>query len=470
MKRSNWIGCISFILAMSIGLGANVFAQGMIVNELSNGQGGSKEFIELLVIGSAADPTADVDLRGWIIDDNNGDFEASASGKGIASGNLRFAQSCFQAVSPGTLILIYNNADPNLNLPADDPGDSNKDCIFISPISNSCFESCSARPNTGTTSYLPCTYSAGVFTRIGMKNGGDAVQVRTPSMSFFHGFSYGDIGAPFPTFPAALGGGLSFNVSTGSGSNRAYVFSCGNYANSANYSRISAAGDTPGAANNAQNAFVIMAIRNGTYDYSNLGSAVNCGSLPSITPCVIFHFVENSFSAKAVGESAQLNWEYKEAEFRPVQFDLQRSTDGVAFENIGVIGFEKGKSVYQAWDHHPMPANYYRMRVLGSNGGMEYSEVVFFSMQGVKGNIIISPNPSNGKLNLKFDMPNIVGEQVEIRVFDVTGRQVFAQQKLVPQHAFELPLQLNGKLGVCFLEVWHETRLLKREKLLLLGN
>ena len=44
----------------------------LIINELSQGASGTKEYVELLVTGTpVCGGTNTVDLRGWIIDDNN---------------------------------------------------------------------------------------------------------------------------------------------------------------------------------------------------------------------------------------------------------------------------------------------------------------------------------------------------------------------------------------------------------------
>ena len=94
---------------------SNVFSQGAIINEFSNGASGSKEFIELLVIGNNANPNDPVDLSGWIIDDNNGDFQSSGAEFAIGRGHFQLG-SCFSSIPPGVLIVIYNDDDLNNEL------------------------------------------------------------------------------------------------------------------------------------------------------------------------------------------------------------------------------------------------------------------------------------------------------------------------------------------------------------------
>ena len=75
------------LLVILLLIKSQLSSQGLVVNEISNGTSGTKEFIELLVIGSTSQPTGVIDISGWIIDDNNGDFEA-LSGAGVAAGRF----------------------------------------------------------------------------------------------------------------------------------------------------------------------------------------------------------------------------------------------------------------------------------------------------------------------------------------------------------------------------------------------
>lgn len=277
---------------LALGLGCSMqslWAQGMIVNELSNGVTGNQEYIELLVVGSAASPTGNVDLRGWIIDDNNGEFEGT-TGTGLATGHMRIASSCtaLSAVRPGALIVVYNANDVGTIMLAPDPTDANGDNVYVFPHTNVCWERSLAAPSASSPAYAPTTYGSAAIgdwvTTMAFANGGDAGQTRRPNGSFYHGFSYGVVdNAPFPTFPTAFGGGISFNVSTTTGSGQAYILSCGSWTDVANFSMIAASAGSPGAANNAANAQLVQNILDGTFDYTNLANPSNC----TLTPCTV---------------------------------------------------------------------------------------------------------------------------------------------------------------------------------------
>lgn len=274
----------------------NAFSQsaGIIVNEVSNGPlGTSQEWVELLVIGNPSNPTANVDLTGWIYDDNNGDFQASSSGVGIAPGHIIFTNA-FNNVPPGSLIIIFNDAllQKDLAIPANDPTDSNNDGVYVLPANDVAFNVCNSTPSIGDTSYN-CTstvVSASTVSNVwqltlALSNGGDVAQTRAPDGSFFHGFAYGTITAPSPNFP--ISGNPSFNAGSGSGSNSTYYFGCGDFEDSVNFTKASTVvNGTPGAANTAENQIFIDKIKAGTLDYSNLANSSNCSSTPVITTII----------------------------------------------------------------------------------------------------------------------------------------------------------------------------------------
>lgn len=112
MKRSYFVLRMALSLLVALGfalqpLGALMARAAapldVIVNEWSQGNGGAKEWVELLVVNGP------VDLRNWTLIDGN------------ASGTLTFADvSEWSAVPAGTLIVVYNAADRDTSLPVDD--------------------------------------------------------------------------------------------------------------------------------------------------------------------------------------------------------------------------------------------------------------------------------------------------------------------------------------------------------------
>ena len=155
----------------------------IIINEVSQGPSGSKEYIELLVLSNGCN--ACVDIRGWIIDDNNGWHDSPiGTGQGIASGCLRFSyDNQWSCLAGGTLIVIYNQNDPNLNIPPIDENDSNNDCVYILSGNSMLLESNSTLPNVSLFSeYNSIPFSpGGSWSYTSMSNSNDSYQIIDPN-------------------------------------------------------------------------------------------------------------------------------------------------------------------------------------------------------------------------------------------------------------------------------------------------
>ena len=165
-----------------------------IINEVSQGPSGSKEYVEILVIGDGT-CNACVDLRGWIFDDNNGWHDSPiGSGQGIASGAMRFSFDPFWACIPaGTIIVIYNDGDPNGDMPSNDLTDANGDCAYVIPGSSSLFDKSTTEPNSGGfIDYSTITFtSGGQWTTTSMSNTNDSYQIIDPNNTSVPYFSIG---------------------------------------------------------------------------------------------------------------------------------------------------------------------------------------------------------------------------------------------------------------------------------------
>jgi len=262
---------VAFCAALFIVMAAKniAFSQTLIVNEVSNGPAGNQEYVELVVVsqtafydcGITAPPC--IDIRGWIIDDNSGYHGTS----GIAPGAVRFSYDpMWQCVPLGTIILIYNNGDPNTSLPPQDLSMTDGNCAIVAPISNtSLFET-----NTTTPGAMACSYPAIGWTAGGnwastvLANAGDCVRLvdlsgcevfslcngadNLNNMIYFAGSGADDVwyfngGDPFQ----------QANWSEGCADNEVAIdaFTCGSNM------------QTPGAPNNAANAAYIAQFNNG---------------------------------------------------------------------------------------------------------------------------------------------------------------------------------------------------------------
>ena len=95
---------------------SNAFAQDAIINEWSQGDGGSKEWVELIVLSD------NLDMRNWTLQDNN-------------TSVITFADVAeWQSVAFGTIIVVYNGSDKATGLPEDDVDFS--DNVVVIPHNN----------------------------------------------------------------------------------------------------------------------------------------------------------------------------------------------------------------------------------------------------------------------------------------------------------------------------------------------
>ena len=248
-----------YFLLLAVICAVQVQAQ-LIINEVSQGAN-AEEYVELLVTGTPTCGSNTVDLRGWIIDDNNG-WHATGSGMGIAAGHVRFANIAqWSAVKIGSIILIYNDAEMGAAVSAltPDVSDANADCRYIVPVSSNVLEKNNTQPSVSTTSYtspVPTYTTTGTWTPLGMANGGDA----------FHTVSPANYAVPYH----AIGWGSNSNqtnvyYSNAQGQRNIYManinnnnpFDATNYING-----NTPADETPGAPNNPANAAWIASLNN----------------------------------------------------------------------------------------------------------------------------------------------------------------------------------------------------------------
>ena len=234
------------------------FAQQLVINEVSQGPTGAKEYVELLVVGT---PTCNaipcMDLRNYIIDDNNGNH-ATGAGVGIAAGCVRLQNIPFwQCIPYGTIIVFYNDADLNASIPAQDLSMADGNCRLVIPISNcTLLERHATLPSTTlpaypTTGFVGC----GNWTQISMANGDDSFQTINASGALLHSVSWNNNTlATIIYFPGAAGGNVA--IMTNALNN--------NPATQANWVMLPVAGnETPGSPNNAANSAWISSMNNG---------------------------------------------------------------------------------------------------------------------------------------------------------------------------------------------------------------
>jgi len=312
------------LLIAALLLSSIASSQSIRINEFSQGANGAKEWVELVVgsptpINNSNCVLAKVNIAGWILDDNNGDFSPPNhfTGTGVATGHMRFKNEApWNNLPVGAIIVIYNAADRDLNIPADDPFDwVNSDCVYIVPSNHSSLEYCTNLPAVtsciGRNNYAACTYVAtGTWANVGLANAGDAIQVRDPSFNLIHGAVYGrsTSASGCTTTPDMVGNALAplvTNVAM-SGTSAAFIGSTdADYFDATKWVVQSYTLSTPGAYNNATNE---------TYIVDTLRGGCTCNKiLPLYDPNLIIRPSGNSLlSVKIIGNVLSINTKHKQ--------------------------------------------------------------------------------------------------------------------------------------------------------------
>lgn len=259
------------------------YSQQLIINEVSQGSG-SQEYVELLVVGtpSCQTPAPCKDLRGIVLDDNNGYF-ATGSGTGIAQGAVRFANDAFWSCIPqGTLILVYNETDRNPAIPPDDLSMTDGNCRLIIPVNSNLFEGQSTSPTSAISTYpanAVWTVGGGSWSQVAMSNTNDSYLILS------------GISATTPSHAVSWGNNTTNSIIYFSGGAGSKVFSMtnntsNNYSLQANWTSGNVGTDeTPGAANNTANSAWIASM-NPQCGVSSGGLQANASSTPTTCgPC-----------------------------------------------------------------------------------------------------------------------------------------------------------------------------------------
>jgi hypothetical protein len=193
----------------------SIWSQSVIINEMSQGSDGGKEWVELLIVDEG------VDLRGWEL----GDFD-----DGVWHSIAEFTtNSELSNIASGTIIVIYNSGDVDGTIVAVGGEDTTfSDKSVLLGVNNSSFLS-----DTG-----PWGGTAGAFAN---SDGDDAAAIRNASDQIIH-----DMAVTHPTATVSSPGSAKAKYYTGN--------TVGGIVNDLNWTEASSSSGTPGEANGGDNS------------------------------------------------------------------------------------------------------------------------------------------------------------------------------------------------------------------------
>ena len=154
-----------------------------------------------------------------------------------------------------------------------------------------------------------------------------------------------------------------------------------------------------------------------------------------------------SFNGQLHNNTAVLNWvSNNEQSFKG--YEIERSTNGFAFEQIGFTSAAGGsiRTAYQFTDLYlpSAPAVYYRLKMMDKDGRFTHSSVILLKPAAQLNNRFISvfPNPFISRVVVQFQSEG--NQNVYLQLADMTGKMLKANSYQVQPGINQLQLNAGG--------------------------
>jgi len=175
------------------------------------------------------------------------------------------------------------------------------------------------------------------------------------------------------------------------------VFGTGAQVGTGNYSVYANSGNSTALTNLKPNTRYYFSV----YEYNGLGQPVYKfpGQVFDVITLAALPIKLLSFTATQSGHYIQLQWA-SESEINGSHFALQRSGDGLVFNNIAEVkaASTSGPKQYSYRDNSPLAGkSFYRLQMVDKDGSSEYSPVVTVTTNSNSEAIKILANPVNDK-------------------------------------------------------------------------
>jgi len=177
--------------------------------------------------------------------------------------------------------------------------------------------------------------------------------------------------------------------------------------------------------------FAIPTSTKGSIAYNTGGNATSSiSTIASVGACVVYTYESGalpvklaSFTAKAEGKIANLNWATTE-ESNSDRFDVEKSRDGKKWKAVGSVEAKGESSIrvpYSFSDNTPSNGiNLYRLKMVDRDGTFAYSRINSVHFAGLP-TINIYPNPVASLLSVT---PLNDEEITKIQIFNSTGKMI----------------------------------------------
>jgi hypothetical protein len=192
----------------------------------------------------------------------------------------------------------------------------------------------------------------------------------------------------------------------------------------------------------------LNALRNGTYNYSNLSASTNIGTASTLDPCQTILAVNlKDFSAEKEGQHVALNWEIEREDSEMLTFEIQRSANAEDFSSIAILESYNNEVYFEYLDRNPQAENYYRIKITEIDGENSYSPIrnVNFDKNA---ELAIYPNPvkAGSILNIRLEA-NIK----EVQLYNAIGQLVYSSNAAARE--FEIPAYLAAGIYTIVIDL-----------------
>jgi hypothetical protein len=142
------------------------------------------------------------------------------------------------------------------------------------------------------------------------------------------------------------------------------------------------------------------------------------------------------------------------AEVNSSTFIVEKSYNGISYHQIGFVNAAGNKlipSTYSFVDKENVLDNYYRIKMLHTDGYVLYSNVVYIKKNSAPQRLFIFPNPFVNNLTVRFARVPLY--PVKFNFYDAAGKLVKQYQGLSGQYVYDINMTGIVSKGIYFMKV-----------------
>ncbi len=142
-----------------------------------------------------------------------------------------------------------------------------------------------------------------------------------------------------------------------------------------------------------------------------------------------------SFTGHAEPTHNQLLWRTM-SEINNSGFDIQRSTDGYKFEQIGFVSGAGSTTTLQSYNYSDFDLKsskkyYYRLKQIDFNGEFKYSQIIAVLRNEKSANLIAALYPNPAIANVSLLVPDTKGHPLDVAIINSAGKVIYSAQYIL---------------------------------------